>query len=103
MFTPWGATQGVEELAKGIWVVHTASHGGIKLSADRQRQMPAGMRQTWYEEDCEMPHVIKNFWDEVAPVMLQLGWKLDKQRIEKRCIDWPWCSLTPQPANAEVW
>ncbi len=55
MRTPWGAAQTVERMAPGIWIVSTAGHGGIKLDAAHQRQMPAYMRRGggWYEEDCE--------------------------------------------------
>ncbi|MCA1379448.1 hypothetical protein I6F34_01260 [Bradyrhizobium sp. BRP05] len=53
--SPWGAIQDKRELAPGIWSVSTASHGGIKLSRERNAAMPAYMRNEggWYEEDCE--------------------------------------------------
>lgn len=53
--SPWGGVQGGDELAPGIWMVHTAGHGGIKLSAERNRLVPDYMRAEggWYEEDCD--------------------------------------------------
>lgn len=53
--TPWGAADHVEKLADGIWQVGTPGHGGIKLSAARNKTVPDYMRAKngWYEEDCE--------------------------------------------------
>lgn len=53
--SPWGAVQGGEVLAQGIVSVYTAGHGGIKLDAVRNAQVPAEARNAggWYEEDCE--------------------------------------------------
>lgn len=57
--SPWGAIQDKRELAPGIWQVSTASHGGIKLSRERNAAMPDYMRNAggWYEEDCEWAKV----------------------------------------------
>ena len=67
MYTPWGPSQSVEELADGIVTISTAGHGGIKLDAARNRRMPEYMRRSggWYEEDCEwcLPFVV--FEDEL--------------------------------------
>jgi hypothetical protein len=51
----WGAVQDAEELAPGMWQVSTASHGGIKLSRERNADVPKFMRAEggWYEEDCQ--------------------------------------------------
>lgn len=53
--SPWGAIQEKRELAPGIWTVSTASHGGIKLSRERNAAVPKYMRAEagWYEEDCQ--------------------------------------------------
>lgn len=53
--SPWGSVDYAEEIAPGIWAVSTASHGGIKLSPQRQRAMPDYMRRKggWYEQDCD--------------------------------------------------
>lgn len=58
MHTPWGEAQSAEVLAPGIVFYSTASHGGIRLSAERQRQLPAGITNwldtyEWWEEDCD--------------------------------------------------
>ena len=60
--TPWGWTHDVEELAEGILRVTTPSHGGLKLSRERWRELPAAVRDTmltptFAEEDCEEPIV----------------------------------------------
>ena len=60
--TPWGWTHDVEELAEGILRVTTPSHGGLKLSRERWRELPAAVRATmlnptFAEEDCEEPIV----------------------------------------------
>jgi len=64
--TPWGASQGSNQIARGIVFYHTARHGGIHLSPTRNEQVPAFMRRTngWYEEDCEwsIPAIV--FMDE---------------------------------------
>lgn len=53
MRTPWGAAQHVQPLAEGIAFVSTPRHGGVHLSPERKEQMPADLRRTWFEEDCE--------------------------------------------------
>jgi hypothetical protein len=66
MSTPWGRADHVKELIPGAWFVGTPSHGGVKLSRERNAQMPPYMRQAggWYEEDCHwaMPYLV--FWPE---------------------------------------
>ncbi len=58
--TPWGPAQTMTRIAAGITAVTTSSHGGIRLSVERQARMPAryaGLNVygggLWYEEDCE--------------------------------------------------
>lgn len=60
MYTPWGESQHVEHIADGIVSVDTASHGGIRLSAERIKQLPASALTAvfnksgvWWEEDCD--------------------------------------------------
>ena len=62
IYTPWGWTKDVVELAEGILRVTTPSHGGLKLSRERWDELPAPVRdtmlnQTFAEEDCEEPIV----------------------------------------------
>ena len=70
MRTPWGESQHEEELAPGITVYSTAGHGGIHLSLDRLREMPACLKRvprcgkyaaSWFEEDCEAALVMLAF------------------------------------------
>lgn len=53
--TPWGVAQYAEHIAPGVVIVGTAGHGGVKLSQERNREIPTALRQSsgWYEEDCE--------------------------------------------------
>ena len=62
IYTPWGWTRDIEEIAEGVWRVTTASHGGLKLSRERWDELPAEVRgtmltPTFVEEDCEEPIV----------------------------------------------
>ena len=61
--SPWGQIDNQYLIAEGILSVSTPSHGGLKLSADRQKQMPDFMRSDdgWYEEDCEWAKVFVVF------------------------------------------
>ncbi len=70
MKTPWGKAQDCNQLGEGIWRVHTAGHGGVKLSAKRNREMPERFRNAsgWYEEDCASALVVISIgheWDRV--------------------------------------
>ena len=53
--TPWGTADSVTVIAPGIAGVGTPSHGGYKLSPERNKAIPAALRNSnaWYEEDCE--------------------------------------------------
>lgn len=55
MDTPWGIADYAKTLCEGIGVVSTPSHGGIKLSPERNLRVPAPLRAEngWYEEDCQ--------------------------------------------------
>ncbi len=56
--SPWGPVQDSFELAAGIVEVSTASHGGIWLSAERQKEIGRYEGNflgsiEWWEEDCD--------------------------------------------------
>lgn len=61
--TPWGVANSIRLLADGIYSVSTPSHGGIKLSAERNSAIPSFMRlqSGWYEEDVEWARVAMIF------------------------------------------
>lgn len=70
--TPWGQSQGIYPVIKGVTTHTTASHGGYQLSKDRQDNLAArGMPEVWccewYEEDCEIAAVILGFSGEFHP------------------------------------
>lgn len=63
--TPWGTSQTSTELARGIRVYSTASHGGIHLSTSKQKMVPDNIKnfldsKEWWEEDCDwaVPYVL---------------------------------------------
>lgn len=82
-YSPWGYVQNIERLACGIYRVYTASHGGIYLSPERQRELaeiaPHFLRAVelksyapkpmWWEEDCEAVLPLLAFWDELPAAM----------------------------------
>jgi len=51
--TPWGPSQGATIYAEGVVSHTTASHGGFKLSPERNRRVHRTLRveDGWYEED----------------------------------------------------
>lgn len=74
MNTPWGLTQGSNILADGIVSVYTAGHGGIVLSAKRQKQLLAkGIEPSsnflksdkYWEEDCDWAIPFFHFADDI--------------------------------------
>lgn len=82
-YSPWGSLISVERLADGIYRVSSASHGGIWLNRERQKQMQeeaphlldAVMRKSyapkpaWWEEDCEAVLPLLAFWDDLPAAM----------------------------------
>lgn len=68
--SPWGKVQHCNQIAEGIVSVSTASHGGLKLSIERNNQIPEGARKSsgWYEEDCEWSIVALVFPKDFAMV-----------------------------------
>ena len=52
------------ELGDGVWLVETASHGGVRMTDKAARAVPAAVRRTllngagWAEEDCEASIVL---------------------------------------------
>lgn len=66
--SPWGPIQHVTHHGEGIAQVDTDGHGGVKLSAARNRAIPAAMRSRsgWYEEDCEAAVPMWHYPDEFA-------------------------------------
>jgi hypothetical protein len=60
--TPWGRPDTIQNVADGLLIVSTPSHGGILVSAERLASMSDYMRKplyagqfACYEEDCEWP------------------------------------------------
>jgi hypothetical protein len=60
--TPWGKADHKKVYARGITFYSTPGHGGFKLSATLNAQVPQTLKDTtwgglghkgWYEEDCD--------------------------------------------------
>lgn len=70
--TPWGMADHEKELADGIVVYSTPSHGGIHLSPERQKVLQRAVKFNtfaggpWYEEDCDVAVVYLVFHEEFA-------------------------------------
>ena len=66
--TPWGPAQTIYGVAPGIAVASCAGHGGVKLSPERNREVPEALRNSdgWYEEDVEYNIPVVAFPDEFA-------------------------------------
>lgn len=76
--TPWGMADFETYFAPGIVFYSTPSHGGFRLSPERQAQLetkfpgfkPFAGQRGWYEEDCDWAAVALTFpeaFPEVAP------------------------------------
>jgi hypothetical protein len=103
--TPWGTSQGATLYAEGVESHSTAGHGGLKLSAARNRNVHLMLRSKggWYEEDAEwaivaitFPHLFTAFerrcaertikdswpdaWEAIFGTMLQPGESYEKDR-----------------------
>lgn len=105
--TPWGEAQEVEHVAPGIAIVSTAGHGGVKLSAARNREVPAPLRRAagWYEEDCEF-HIVARTFPEVQALrggnMTPEEMFADGDDGVKRWFGRAWAEVTGSPVPQET-
>ena len=82
-FSPWGEVQWCDEICKGIYMLGTASHGGIMVERESVCLLtPAarkcGIRDGSYlcfEEDCQEPVVLRDLIDSNL-------WKVPTDRIK---------------------
>jgi len=67
--SPWGVVDEASSRAVGITDVGTPGHGGVKLSAERNRAVHPAWRRPggWYEEDCEWAIVAMTFPECYSP------------------------------------
>ena len=63
MHTPWGMSDYRKEFAPGVVFYATPSHGGFKLSPERNALIRDEWRldDAWYEEDCDANFVAATF------------------------------------------
>ncbi|WP_182050537.1 DUF7007 domain-containing protein [Changpingibacter yushuensis] len=61
----WGQLNHATPIATGITICDGESHGGIKLSPERNAHIPKSLRTSsgWYEEDCEF-HIVSMCYPE---------------------------------------
>ncbi len=66
--TPWGQADWVTPILPGMDSVSTPGHGGVKLSKERNKMIPAPLRNSsgWYEEDCEV-NIVGYMFPEAFP------------------------------------
>jgi hypothetical protein len=95
MDTPWGESQTVEAIADGIIVVTTSGHGGVGVSREVYQRMNPKRRMLnkhggrdrhwhWYEEDCEMLLVVKDFPAEFAAA----GYHYEPEKLDEYIKTW---------------
>jgi hypothetical protein len=95
--TPWGAPQTVEQIAPGIWVVTTASHGGFYLEADALSRIPAahqryaaewshGFGAAWFEEDCAAYCVIAAYPEHFSPEAVEAAHRAVAHWIDAKAV-----------------
>lgn len=70
MKTPWGYSDFETVIVDGVVLYETPSHGGIRLSKERQAKLPKDARKHngWYEEDCDAAIPLLVFFEEVKQV-----------------------------------
>lgn len=103
--TPWGPSQGWEQIADGIWTTSTASHGGVWLAQWRrqtvQDKLPAWFAarrpdrgSAWYEEDCE--------WS-VPAILFDQDWRAESVQAAINTIRMMHdvCSRNAQPSEGD--
>ena len=69
--TPWGIAESSEQIAPGIEIVSTPSHGGLRMTPERWGELPSDVQRAfrnsgWAEEDCEAPIALAIFGPEVV-------------------------------------
>jgi hypothetical protein len=73
--SPWGRVKSTKELAPGIVLVGTVSHGGIWLSPERVAALPLwafllrsryGAKPVYWEEDVEIKVPLLAFYDDIV-------------------------------------
>ena len=76
--TPWGPAQACDKIGCNVWIVETASHGGVRMAGTAADAIPAAVAQTfingreWAEEDCELP---------IALMFLMAAGQIDETRL----------------------
>jgi len=65
-YTPWGKAQEVTQIFDNIWMIETASHGGLYIADELASIIPQSFidntflkYRNWYEEDCDLIKILQ--------------------------------------------
>lgn len=92
--SPWGGVDSAKEYGPGVWSVSTPSHGGFRLSSERNAAVADYWRSAdgWYEEDCDWaivcatwPELFEPLWRQQADVTLR-NWYPDAYEQHYSCV-----------------
>ena len=91
--TPWGRTQHTKELAPGITLVSTSSHGGIILDKAHARRIPKSIvnfldNEYFWEEDCDIVVPLILFNSEITEVQGKNDVELATEMLRNYNNDW---------------
>lgn len=95
--TPWGEPESVEQIAPGIQLYSTASHGGFFLDTNANAKIPLALKESsfcrqgfsgWYEEDCDAAMVVFCFKEHFNEATYKLAVESLKKFHAKA-----WCAL----------
>lgn len=97
MYTPWGESDYVKDIGRGIIRADTPSHGGYWVPDHEAKAIPASYRARaersnggdWYEEDCEWASVAVTFPDlfpteAVKQAITTIAWREEYARSDAR-------------------
>jgi hypothetical protein len=90
--SPWGYIEETTRLADGIYFVSTASHGGIWLSRERQKEIgrksPFLKSAEWWEEDCDWAIPAYYFQHEIKATGHAVRTKRMVDQARKTILTW---------------
>ena len=104
--TPWGFVDNHEVLAPGIVFYFTPSHGGIRLSKSRQKEIHNYANNflktsKWWEEDCDWSIPYRFFYEDIKAYGNETCFGLSHDKMLKHAKDsidqyHPKCTLSFQ-------
>jgi hypothetical protein len=103
--SPWGSVDHQLDVAPGIALCSTPSHGGVHLDEEHNAQVPAAFRNPngWYEEDCELNIAIW-LWPEAFTSTFTTDVEVMKAQAADSLREWfpdQWAAMTGEVVTAE--